>query len=605
MFGIKLLYPSNKSNFQYYAFPRRKSHAETSLRENVISRGVFRFYTLPEYNDNDLIYATEYIEIWEQIQQQYLNENEFRSVENPINATLQIYSSEFEYDPAHGNAGGVAVDPMCEQDHQICHEQGYSRTAAEYRNVEITSYFFVDEVANKDGFLYMEARSNNNHPGWDSQCCSDHGYGVRMYTGEQSDYIGRVTFYKRTFSGGQKVLPRQAQQPVLVIDSFYQTAFGAKFVIYNPDPDTNERVHLELWLSPVDWQQPSLESSNSWTKVAEVEDYVGKGWTHFGHECGADRDDQPITWGAPFVGLGWRNVSHVKFMYTSFREIDILGSFGDDPIPPPDPDEDPNTPPPEPPPPPVEPPPPIDAEPPQTPTTVSKRLTLRREIINSSTCVCDGLADVGVPPEDGGGGGGTGTLTELFYVPLNTAGFARLATVAGSTANYLRFGQAVTQTYSAWIGKIIARVEITLAKTGSPVGNVYCRIRRGFDDSIACTLNPVATAENITTGGILHVFENLTNTYLMQFNDKVLIEFTGGDSANYIKVFRQHTDPLTGTKVAWQDNSMDPGEYLFDAQLDLCSRIFYITGQIEGAPEMADHDVTVLRHHVYDIMGVN
>lgn len=609
-FGIKLLFPSNKNNFQYYAFPTKKSEAEVSLRENVISRGTFTFFTLPEWGVTDKVFSIEYIETFEQIKTQYIDEEDFRNVENPVNATIQVYSSAFHYDPAHGGTGGVEVDPMCEQDHQTSHEQGYSRSVAEFRNIETTTYFFVDEIDSKEGYIFFEARSNNNHPGWDSECCSDHGYGVRLYTSEQSDYKGKIAFYKRTFSGGQKVLGKQSQSPN-VISSFYQKAFGVKFIIYNPDYESNERVRMELWLANnVNWEHPELESSNAWTKVADIEDYVGKHWTSFGKECGADHDDQPITWAAPFVSFGWRKVRHAKFMYTSFREIDINGSFGEDPIPQPDPTPDPTLPPP---PPPViipEPPPPIDAEPPQTVTTLSKRLTLRRELVNSSTCVCNGVkTDVGVPPDPdpgGGGGGGTGTISKLYDVPLSTKGFAKLAKVSGSTAYYLRFGQIVSMPNSPWLNKRIVRVEITIAEEKDPRGGtgggVHCRIRKSSDDSIAATLSPVATEENIKDAGIVCQFENLQNTYQMKFNDKLLFEYDGGNTSNYIKIFRRADQKNDGTKIVWQSNADDAGEYHNNSTFDICARVYYVTGQIVGISE-TDYDVTVIKKHRYDVLS--
>lgn len=613
-FGIKLLFPSNKSNFQYYAFPSKKSEAEVSLRENVISRGVFTFFTLPEWGVTDKVFNIEYVETFEQIKTQYLDEEDFRNVENPVNATIQIYSDAFQYDPAHGGTGGVEVDQMCEQDHSQSATQGFSRSAREFRNVEITTYMFVDEIDSKEGYLFFEARSNNNHPGWDAACCSDHGYGVRLYVSENSDFKGKLAFYKRTFSGGQKVLSKQNQNPTKVIDSFYQTAFGIKFIIYNPDFETNERVRMEVWLTPItNWANPELEVNNAWTKVADIEDYVGKHWTSFGKECGAEHDDQPITWAAPFVSFGWRKIRHAKFMYTSFREIDINGSFGEDPIPPPDPQPDPTLPPP---PPPVvipDPPPPVDAEPPATTTTLSKRITLRREIINSSLCVCDGVkTEVGVPPDPdpggGGGGGGTGTLSQLYFVSLSTKGYAKLAKVSGSTSYYLRFGQVVAMPNSTWLGKRIVRVELTIAEKDNPRGGtgggVFCRIRKSSDDSIAAELTPVATEENIKDKGIVCVFEKLNNTYQMKFNDKLLFEYDGGNRDNYIKIFRRADQKNDGTKIVWQSNADDAGEYHNDATFDICARIFYVTGQIAGdANTETDYDVTVLRKHRYDVIG--
>ena len=93
---------------------------------------------------------------------------------------------------------------------------------------------------------------------------------------------------------------------------------------------------------------------------------------------------------------------------------------------------------------------------------MTRRLTLRREIVNNRLCSCDGFSEViPVPPGGGrrrrnwwrctggggtggggtgGGGGGTGTLLTLYNVSLDTGDFARLALVSNSSSNYLRFG---------------------------------------------------------------------------------------------------------------------------------------------------------------------
>ena len=180
-----------------------------------------------------------------------------------------------------------------------------------------------------------------------------------------------------------------------------------------------------------------------------------------------------------------------------------------------------------------------------------------------------------------GGGGGTGTLLTLYNVALNTTSFARLAKSTGSTIHYLRFGQGVTQTNSVWIGKTINRVEITIADQGNPTGGtgggVSCVIRKGSDDSIAATLSPIATETEILNAGKVFVFENLTNTYKMAFNDKLLFEYDGGDANNFIKIFSTEQPVTTGTKIVWQANNQDAGEYRDEPSEDICARVYTLT----------------------------
>ena len=138
----------------------------------------------------------------------------------------------------------------------------------------------------------------------------------------------------------------------------------------------------------------------------------------------------------------------------------------------------------------------------------------------------------------------------------------------------------MTQTNSPWIGKSINRVEITLSDQGNPTGGtgggVHCRIRRA-NDTIAATLSPVVTTSEITNAGKVFVFENLTNTYKMAFNDKLLFEFDGGNSTNYVRVYMREQPVTTGTKIVWQANDMDAGDYDDEPSLDICAKVYTLT----------------------------
>lgn len=550
LFGIKLIYPSSESNVQFVALPRLRldmdngnsafdgkiSNIDGTISTYVSSDGEIGFIEYEPSSGND--------------------------------ANLQMLPSSLSSDGHE-----VAIELDCDLNHQETRDQGYVHDSAEWQNVEMTSHFFVKAVDSAKGYVLFEAR--NGYDGNKGGCCQGTAYGVRLFWDTGADK-GKFAFYKQEFTNSLVELPKRSQT---VIPSFYQTRFAAKFIIYNIQPN---RVRLELWLSPAALGYPEHPYSNQWTKVGFDEDYVGRDWTNGGDECNATAEDAPITWANLFVSWGWKDGNVVQFMYTSAREIDFEGSFGEDPEPEPDPDpenpdpEDPGTP---------EPPPP-DAEPPKLPTTLSRRLTLRREIISNKLCSCDGVnPDVPVPPDPnpggGGGGGGTGTFITLYNVPLVTTDFARLSLSAGSTSNFLRFGQGVTQTSSNWMGKSINRVEITLASVGAPTGGtgggVHCRVRKASDDTIAATLTPVATTSEIIPAGKVFIFENLTNTYKMVLNDKLLFEFDGGNATNYVKVFRTTQPETTGTKVVWQANNQDPGEYSNAPAIDLCARVYTLT----------------------------
>ena len=560
-YGIKLIYPSSTTNEQYVSFPDRISE----LNQNSVFKTKVGDVngTITAAASGDVIAWLEY------------------EPENGENARLIILPSSLTL-----SGNNVTIDINCDLDYEEAHNQGYVNDSGEWQNVEITSWFFVKSVSDPTGYIYLEARCGFS--GDQNGCCQAHGYELRIYWDNQGPNKGKFDFSKHQMSGASERLSIQSQN---VIPSFYQRWFGVKFIVYN---SAAERVKLELWLTNIDTSRfgdGSAPASNTWTKVGEVEDYTGFGWGKAGEECNAPAKDFPNTWAAPLLIFGWRAGQIIQFKNTSFREIDKNGSFGEDPEPPPNPNPDPGLPDPDPEPPTTPPPPPPDAEPPLTPTTLTRRITIRREIINNKLCSCDGIqsGEPTTPPgggtggggTGGGGGGGTGTLLTLYNVALNTASFARLAEVTGSTTHYLRFGQGVTQTNSVWIGKSINRVEITLADVGNPAGGtgggVHCRIRKGLDDTIAATLSPVATETEILNAGKVFVFENLTNTYKLVFGDKLLFEYDGGDANNYVQIFMTEQPVTTGTKIVWQTNNQDAGEYSDEPSVDICARVYTLT----------------------------
>jgi hypothetical protein len=559
-FGITKMYPSYEQNPQYFAFPVRvETNNLEILKSRVAINGSFSAFAN----------ASNVIGWWEYEPDDDGKDDRRITI---VPESLAITDGNLEY----------GVD--CDLNHEEAHNTGYiNEQDQQWRDVEFTTHLFIKSVKSEEGYFYFEAR--NGYFGKDkSGCCQGTAYGARLYFDNSGSNKGKVAFYKKQISGNVDVLLRD-QEPVQKLPSFYQKWFGVKFVVYNPergDAGTNPVVRLELYLTPVEFGKPSSAASNNWSRVGVTEDRVGANWGDYGKECDAPTKDFPITWGNPFIHFGWVQGDVIQFNYTSFREIDAGGTFGEDPIPVPDP-EGPGIPDPTDPGTPTLP--PIDAEPPKFPTTLSKRLTIRREILNNRLCSCDGIQgeEPTTPPGGGtgGGGGGTGTLITLYNVALNTSSFARLASETGSTNHYLRFGQGVTQTNSGWIGKSINRVEITIAEQGTPTGGtgggVHCRIRKGTDDSIAATLSPVATETEIVAAGKVFVFENLTNTYKLVFGDRLLFEYDGGDLNNFVKIFMTTQPVTTGTKIVWQNNDMDAGEYLDAPSLDICARVYTLT----------------------------
>ena len=398
-FGIVMKYPSSTTNEQSLYFPDKASELQSS--GNLQSKVTNLNGTMSTFTSGDVIGWYEFEpESGDDVKMLFLPSS-LTSEDNEVN-----------------------VDVNCDLSHEEAANQGYVNDSGEWQNIEMTSHIFVKTVNKPSGYIIMEARN-----GYDSNkeggCCQGTSYGVRLFWDTGSTKKGKFEFYKKVFTGSEEESPLHTQELPITIPSFYQQWFGAKFCVYNVPAISggqSDRVRLELWLTPVVFANPGHASSNLWKKVGMEEDYVGKGWNDTGGECDALEDDSPITWATPFVGFGWKDGSVIQFNYTSCREIDVAGSFGEDPEPPPNPNPDPGIPDPDPEPPSTPPPAPPDAEPPLTPTTLTKRLTIRREILNNKLCSCDGFSEtVPVPPGGGTGGGGSGSgRRRRHWNPVNT-----------------------------------------------------------------------------------------------------------------------------------------------------------------------------------------
>ena len=86
-----------------------------------------------------------------------------------------------------------------------------------------------------------------------------------------------------------------------------------------------------------------------------------------------------------------------------------------------------------------------------------------------------------------------------------------------------------------------------LKKTGNPTGTAQLVIRKGTDDSIAVTIGTIDVS-TITTSDALYTFTNTSNTYSFNPGDSLLLEYTGGNSSNFISLKVTDADAFDGIK---------------------------------------------------------
>jgi len=145
----------------------------------------------------------------------------------------------------------------------------------------------------------------------------------------------------------------------------------------------------------------------------------------------------------------------------------------------------------------------------------------------------------------------TGTLAntaKIFYEFDGTGQVLQETTNAGrvlASGNDLRVGlKAITG--SALIGTVVEDVSFKLAKNASPTGTATVVVRDS-GDSIVHTFGTINPATDITTSYLWYTF--YTGSYTLVADDRILIEYSGGDTTNRIDVNYQQSDVYDSTNT--------------------------------------------------------
>lgn len=240
------------------------------------------------------------------------------------------------------------------------------------------------------------------------------------------------------------------------------------------------------------------------------------GWGDAAKDCGADKDDEIMTWRAYSIIFRWDGPI-IRWKDLSIREVDTLGLT--DP-----------------------------GEPQPTDGSISKDYTFSYNMGAFQVGTC-GVA------ED------TTVFRTIYDVSDN-----------GSSSNLhqerYRVGEIANGSLSDLVGKTPRRVTVLLSKTGSPPsGPITCVLRKAQTDEVAVTFGYTGgtlNATDLTTTKTAYIFQNLTSTYVWQAGDILTVEYSGNttDNVNDINVFRNTEDPFDGSQTCARkfDNGGPPPE---------------------------------------------
>lgn len=111
-------------------------------------------------------------------------------------------------------------------------------------------------------------------------------------------------------------------------------------------------------------------------------------------------------------------------------------------------------------------------------------------------------------------------------------------------ASRTRVGQKiVVDDDSILDGNKLTKIGVWLINPDGVLGNIYCKVFRGSDDTPIVQIGDPIAASTIGTSYEYVEFENTLNGYVLNVNDVVAIEFEGGDTTHRIGVHvRQNTD---------------------------------------------------------------
>jgi Big-like domain-containing protein len=170
---------------------------------------------------------------------------------------------------------------------------------------------------------------------------------------------------------------------------------------------------------------------------------------------------------------------------------------------------------------------------------------------------------------------GNAMASPKVNIPFTTTyGFTEVYNVTGTgdgdmySGNDTRVGIVLTGSCALkGATNIPKRVTVRLKKSGSPTGTISIVQRRASDDAVRCTFGTLDAA-SLTTSYVDYTFTNLSNTEPMDTNnDKILVEFSGGNSSNKVIVNRVTSNAYSGAEWSQKQGS---SSYTSDSAKDAC-----------------------------------
>jgi hypothetical protein len=188
--------------------------------------------------------------------------------------------------------------------HSIVESRGYWHKPSDWKNVEMTGYFKLNEYVEDEFSMFSRSVwHNRNQSG-----CGGSDYKPKLH------FDGTVTLDKEEWHVHYTDQPKPAGAPehkiIVGLGNLTNKWIGLKNIIYNIEENGASYPKMEMWIDQ--------NNNNTWRKIHE---YVDKGgWGSTMSRCGG-APDQLITWGSPIVTFRWDDTASMDFLNLSVREI--------------------------------------------------------------------------------------------------------------------------------------------------------------------------------------------------------------------------------------------------------------------------------------------
>lgn len=226
---------------------------------------------------------------------------------------------------------GDTISTVATPDHSLALSRGYMAGPSDFRNVEFTAYFkiqdYLSSVNLDEDYVSVYFRGGVKHT-------ADHGCsGCGYRAGIEYDGGWHTTKYY-AYPSNYYINPQQNfkffnSRPTTNLKNRW---IGMKVLCYDVPkvgqtsftPETAD-VKVEVWYDYIGSGSEPPTPTNNWTKYFEIFDRGANTMGHTGDvtNCKAQNIYEILRWGGPLVTLRVDNVSSIQVKWLSVREIDL------------------------------------------------------------------------------------------------------------------------------------------------------------------------------------------------------------------------------------------------------------------------------------------